>query len=567
MDYVFLLLFLLQLIELPALNATGYQKMQSFKQFSLTLVLAAFALGHEDELISWQAPSQTGRVGKRAENFELSFYHINDVHSHFDEFYPSNGNNCTNQSKGCVGGYARLKTVLDQSRPTKANSLFLDAGDEFQGTLFYNFYKGEKTAQVLNQIGVDAMTLGNHEFDDGDDLLGEFLANLTFPIISANVKSSHPVLNRTIQPYTVIDEYKVAIIGVTVDSSSLSNPSNLTTFSDPIKSVQDTIDSIHATTDIRRIVALTHIGYDQDILLAQQTTGLSLIMGGHSHTALGNMSATPAGAYPTIVNNTANEEVFVVTAYRWGEYLGYIDLVWDNNNRVVEYHGAPIHLDNTTAQDADLQAQVVEWRAPFEEYANEVVGESSVELGQNTCQLEECLMGDIMADAAEAYGKRLDSGVDFSIINAGGIRAAIDAGPITRGEILTAFPFGNSLVSLTRTGQEVWTVMEGIVSGVNQENGLRITSFLQLSSEIRIIYSPEASVGSRLQNVTVGGQAMDLAADYTFITLDYLATGGDNFFKASTDFAILDLQADVLEKHITVQSPINITADGRIAVL
>lgn len=541
--------------------------MLSLKVLSLTSVLAVLALASEDRLISRRAHQQANRLGKRGENFELSFYHINDVHAHFDEFYSSNGNNCTDKSRGCVGGYARVKTVLDESRPTKENSLFLDAGDEFQGTLFYNFYKGEKTAEVLNQIGVDAMTLGNHEFDDGDDVLGQFLENLTFPIVAANVKSSHPALNRTIQPYTIFDEYKVAVIGVTVDSSTLSNPSNLTTFSDPIKSVQDTIDSIHANTDIKRIVALTHIGYDQDVLLAAQTTGLSLIMGGHSHTPLGNMSTAPAGAYPTIVNNTAGEEVFVVTAYRWGEYLGYIDLTWDDCDRVVEYHGAPFHLDNKTAQDAGLQAQIAEWREPFQAYANEVIGESSVELGQDTCQLEECLMGDLMADAAEAYGKALDATVDFAIINAGGIRAAIDVGPITRGEVLTAFPFGNSLVSLTRTGQEVWDVLEGIVSDVNQANGVAITSFLQISSDLRIVYSPAASVGSRLQNVTVGGQAIDLAADYTFITLDYLANGGDNFFTGASDFAVLDLQADVLEDYVAAQSPINIVADGRIAVV
>lgn len=544
------------------------------RSLKLLFLCSVLAVAQEDALISRRTSLKAGRFGKRADilandtgSFELSFYHINDVHAHFDEFFATNGNNCTDRSRGCVGGYARVKTVLDQSRSTKENSLFLDAGDEFQGTLFYNFYKGEKTAEVLNQIGVDAMTLGNHEFDDGDDVLGEFLANLTFPVVSANIKSSHPVLNRTIQPYTIFDQYKVAVIGVTVDSSTLSNPSNLTTFSDPILSVQDTIDDIHATTDIKRIVALTHIGYDQDILLAQQTTGLSLIMGGHSHTPLGNMSSSPAGAYPTIVNNKANEEVFVVTAYRWGEYLGYIDLVWDSNDRVVEYHGAPFHLDNTTAQDIELQHQIVGWRAPFEAYANEVIGESSVDLGQDTCQLEECLLGDLMADAAEAYGKGLDSDVDFAIINAGGVRAAIDAGPITRGEVLTAFPFGNSLVSLTRTGQEIWTVLEGIVSGVNQENGRAVTSFLQLSSAIRITYSPETSVGSRLQSISIDGKEIDLSATYSLITLDYLAGGGDNFFVATTDFAVLDLQADVLETYIATQSPISITLDGRIIVL
>lgn len=536
-------------------------------------LFAVLALAHEDELISPRAAA-AGQLAKRGDsipndtgNFELSFYHINDVHAHFDEFFATNGNNCTDQTRGCVGGYARVKTILDQSRPTKENSLFLDAGDEFQGTLFYNFYKGEKTAEVLNQIGVDAMTLGNHEFDDGDDVLGEFLANLTFPVVSANIQSSHPVLNRTIQPYTIFDQYKVAVIGVTVDSSTLSNPSDLTTFSDPIQSVQRSIDSIHATTDIKRIVALTHIGYEQDILLAQQTTGLSLIMGGHSHTPLGNMSASPAGAYPTIVNNTENEEVFVVTAYRWGEYLGYIDLVWDSNDRVVQYHGAPFHLDNSTAQDEDLQREIVGWRQPFEAYASEVIGESAVDLALDTCWVEECLLGDFMADAAEAYGKSINSNTDFAFINAGGIRAAIDIGPITRGEILTAFPFGNALVSLTRTGQEIWNMLEGVVSGVNQANGLEITSFVQLSSAIRITYSPNASTGSRLQTVVIGGQDIDLSATYKFITLDYLASGGDNILEPTTDFAVLNLQADVLEAYVVTQSPISIAVDGRITVM
>lgn len=107
-------------------------------------------------------------------NYNISLYHLNDVHAHLDEF-SSSGTDCTSPEKGCYGGYARVKTVVDKQRPTKKDSLFLNAGDEFQGTLFFSYYKGEKIAQTLNQLGFDAMTLGNHEFDLGNDVLADFV--------------------------------------------------------------------------------------------------------------------------------------------------------------------------------------------------------------------------------------------------------------------------------------------------------------------------------------------------------------------------------------------------------
>lgn len=264
----------------------------------------------------------------------------------------------------------------------------MNAGDEFQGTLYYTYYGGEKIAETLNELDFDAMTLGNHEFDGGDEELAAFLQNLTFPIVSANIQSNNTVLNETIQPYTIFDEYSLAIIGLTTEETpSISSPGDGTTFSNATEAVQRTIDHIYDTTNITRIAALTHIGYDEDQALAQSTTGLYLIMGGHSHTLLGDMEDAE-GDYPTIVENLDGEEVFIVTAYRWGEYLGYIDVTYDDAGRVLEYHGAPIHLTNTTEQDEDLQEQVDEWRGPFEEFAAEELGQSNVELGQETCQEE-----------------------------------------------------------------------------------------------------------------------------------------------------------------------------------
>lgn len=248
-------------------------------------------------------------------NWNQSFFHINDVHAHLDQFR-SSGTDCEDPSRGCYGGYARVATVVNEIRPTLNSSLFLNAGDEFQGTLFYSYYGGEKIAETLNQIGFDGMTLGNHEFDGGDDMLGEFLENLTFPIISANIKSDHPALNKTIQPYHIYEELGVAVIGVTTETTpNIASPGDGTIFSDAIEAVQNAVDEIRETTNITRIAALTHIGYEEDQRLAEETTGLYLIMGGHSHTPLG-AGEDEEGPYPTITRNKDDEEVFIVTAYR-----------------------------------------------------------------------------------------------------------------------------------------------------------------------------------------------------------------------------------------------------------
>lgn len=454
--------------------------------------------------------------------------------------------------------------MIDERRPDYNSSLLLNAGDEFQGTLFYTYYGGEKIAETLNELEFDAMTLGNHEFDGGDEELAAFLQNLTFPIVSANIESNNTILNETIKPYHIFEEYGLAVIGLTTETTpTISSPGAGTTFSNSTQAVQRTIDHIYETTNITRIAALTHIGYEEDQMLAQSTTGLYLILGGHSHTLLGDMEDAE-GDYPTIVENLDGEEVFIVTAYRWGEYLGYIDVTYDPEGRVLEYHGGPIHLTNETEQDDDLQEQIEEWRVPFEAFAAEEVGQSNVELGQETCQEEECLLGDFMADAMLAYRLNDSDTADFALINAGGIRATIDEGSITRGEVLTSFPFGNAIVELTLTGEEVWTVLEGIVTGVNQNNGEEVTSFFQISTGIQVEYNPDNNNGSKLVSVTVGGEPIDNSTEYNIVTLDYLAGGGDNFFTPTTDFISLDTQETVLIAYIQQESPVDIELDGRI---
>jgi 5'-nucleotidase len=440
----------------------------------------------------------------------------------------------------------------------------VNVGDEFQGTAFFNYWGWEKIAETLNQMGFDAMTIGNHEFDKGDQFLAEFLSNLTFPIISANIHSQNELLNKTVKPYHIFQDKGLALIAVTTETTAdISQPDDTTVFSDAVEAVQNSIDEIKATTNITRIAAITHIGYDKDQELAKATTGLQLIMGGHSHTLLGDMKGAK-GKYPTIANNKDGEEVFIVQAKAWGEYLGYIDVTYDPEGKILAYHGGPIHLDNTTQQDEGLEAQVKEWAAPFAAFAAEKVGETKVDLDQTTCQTQECLLGDYIADAMLDYRKGNNSNPDFAIINAGGVRATIAKGDITRGDVDTSFPFGNAVVEIELSGEDVWNAFEGAVSRFSVVNGKEVTSFFQVSSGIKVQYNPNNANGTKLVSVQIGGEELTNSTTYKIVTVDFLATGGDNIFQETEAGATLDTLAAVLIQYIEKTSPVDIKLDGRI---
>ncbi|KAB5513578.1 Metallo-dependent phosphatase-like protein [Coniochaeta sp. 2T2.1] len=539
--------------------------MASLRNSLLALCAGAAVVLADDHLVSRRHLSK--RFIDEDGNYNMSIIHVNDVHSHFVEF-TSSGTDCTDKAKGCRGGVARISAMATKLREQHPDSLFLNAGDESQGTLFYTYYGAEKIAETLNYMKVDCFVPGNHEFDKGDDHLGDFLENLTFPVISANIVSDHPKLNKTIKPFFIYEQYELAVIGVTTESTpSISKPGNGTKFTNAVQAVQDTVDHIKSTTNIKRIVAVTHIGFQDDRALAKATTGIGMIVGGHSHTLLGNFSKTEGG-YPTIEKSKDGDEVFIVTNWRWGENIGYIDVTWDADGKVVNYNGGPIPLSNLTAQDSELQAKVDEWGKPFEEFGAEVVGSSAVELDQSICQQKECLMGNLIADAMFEYrknGSTPEEAPDFALMNAGGIRASIDDGPVTRKEVLTCFPFSNAVVEAVLTGDFVWKTVEGIVSDKNQQSGATIPTFLQVSSGTEIRYNPAAAVGSRLVSISINGAPLDKAKEYRVVTVDFLATGGDNVYSPVLGaLPVLDTLDEVLVQYLAARSPVTVEIEGRI---
>ena len=242
-------------------------------------------------------------------------YHMNDVHVHLNEFN-AQGSDCA-RGEACYGGSSRLKQYLLDHRPTDRPSMLLDAGDETTGTLYYRAHGHAKIAETLNEMNVTAMCLGNHEFDSGIDKLHAFVDMLNFPVLSANVRVPPPRNGRPsrLGRYHVFPEHGVAVVGVTTEDTALeSKAGHAARFDDAIRSVQDAVDEIYATTDVKRIMLLSHIGYDVDKKLAEETTGLYYIVGGHTDSLLGSMPGAE-GRYPTVVKNKDGENVYIVQAF------------------------------------------------------------------------------------------------------------------------------------------------------------------------------------------------------------------------------------------------------------
>ncbi|PVF98209.1 Metallo-dependent phosphatase [Serendipita vermifera] len=528
-------------------------------------VVTASSAWAKDSLVSKRYLDQLQKRGLDASgNYNITVIHTNDVHSHLDEWRAGRGTDCTPGNE-CISGYARIKQKIKDLRETVTDPVVLNAGDEFQGTLFFTYYGGEKISYTVNEVGYDAMTLGNHEFDRGQGELAAFIRNLTFPLVCANFHTNDTEMSAlNIKPYLVIEKHNLGIIGVitpdTKGTSSGAGPG--TNFTDPVAAVQSAVDELHAQ-NITRIIALTHIGYDKDIELAQKTRGVHMIVGGHSHTLLGNFTSSK-GAYPTIEKNLDNEEVFIVTSYRWGEILGQMSITFDPTGKIVAYEGDPIRLTNTTAQDPQLKAEVAEWRQPFDAMAQEVVGNSSVLLDQSDCQFSECTLGNVITDAMYEYRKNAGGNVDAAIINAGGIRASISEGQVTRGDILTSFPFMNGIADLTWTGQQILDIFEGITSKFSTLSHHETTSFIQVSKQIKFSWNPSNANQTRLITFEINGQQVDPQKNYTLVALDFMATGGDYFWAPRTDFATLDTLDVILANYFQTHSPVTASKEGRI---
>ncbi len=509
-----------------------------------------------------------GLAGGQDESFELTIMHTNDVHGHHEP--QRNGD----------GGAARQATVVRQIRAEGGNSLLLDAGDRFTGTLFHVQWRGEDSVRIMNAIGYDAIVMGNHEFNEGSDGLADFVTSLNFPSVSANIDfSGDSYLAGLVAPSVVLEVggESIGIIGLTTPETVILNlPSKDLVFHENLAEItQEQVDSLSAQ-GIDKIILLSHLGYAPDLEVAQSVSGVDIVVGGHTNTFLSNVYSGALGEYPTVLESASGEPVLVVQANTKTIYLGRLDVEFDGAGLLTDWDGDAILLSRYISPDPEISEVIAELSAPIEALRAQPVGESAIDLtgtSPRLCRIQECLLGNLISDALLEK-----TGADVAIQNGGGIRADIAAGQVSLGDVLNVLPFGNLISTFELSGADLVATLENGVSRVEvDENNNPVVDgasgrFPQVAG-IRYVFDATQEAGSRIVSVEVmqdGAFApLDPEAMYYVASNDYMRGGGDGYAMLDTNAVNPYDQGSPLDQavadYIAANSPINVELDGRIS--
>lgn len=508
-------------------------------------------------------------------DYTLNILHFNDWHSRIE------GNNkyestCSaeEETKGeCIGGAGRLVTAIAQERKKLEgqNVLLLNAGDSFQGSLFYITYKGAAEEEFLNQIKPDAVTLGNHEFDDGESALVPYLDKAQFPVVSANVlPNDKSGAAGKIKPSIVVEVggQKIGIIGaVTNDTPELASPGPNIAIADDVKSITAEVEKLKAQ-GVNKIIAVTHIGYRRERDVIAKIPGIDVVVGGHSHSLLSNTDPKAEGPYPTMVDNPDGSKVPVVQAASYSKYLGEFKVVFDDNGVVKEASGDPIFLDKSITPDPAVLARIKELGAPIEALKNKEVAETTeaIDGSRENCRTKECAMGNLVSDAILDRVK--GQGVEIVVSNGGGLRASIDKGTVTMGEVLTVLPFQNTLATFQISGKDLVAGLENGVSQVEDGAG-RFPQVAGLKYAFDKSVAPNAGRVKSVEVMEGGAWApINPDKDYLVATNNYVRQGGDGYKvfadKAKNAYDYGPGLEQVVADYLAAHRPYTPKLDGRI---
>lgn len=512
------------------------------------------------------------------DDFSIGLMHTNDTHANLDKA----------PKRATV-----IKELRAAYRAEGKPSLLLDAGDVFSGSLYFNKFLGQADLELMNYMKYDMMTFGNHEFDLGETenniALKNFVTKAKFPFITANVDFSKNESFNGLQKKTItagpekgqiyqgiIKEYKGQKIGffglTTEETADIASPGTVA-FANYITSAKAAVKKLE-DRGVNKIVALTHIGFDDneavdnDQLLARNVDGIDVIVGGHSHTKL----EKPVVVDETIVPGKA-EPTIIAQAYQYGDFLGNLDLTFDYKGKLTEYNGSLIDVAKA-AEDARAAEILKPYADQITELKNEEVGANIVnELvnprGEVSVRNSETALGNLITDGMLKKAKEYNAETVIAMQNGGGIRAAINAGPLTVGEVLTTLPFGNTLATVKMTGQEIKDLLEISVGVAPIENG----GFLHVSG-MKFEYSSKLAKGNRVTKMEVnnGGtfETIDPAKTYVIATNAFTAKGGDGLtpfevaYKAGrvTDLGLSDWEN--LRDFTKSLGEVNYNIEGRI---
>ena len=456
----------------------------------------------------------------------LTIVHTNDVHAHL---LPSDAKlqDCDADNTDCLGGYARIKSVIDGIRQTSDNIVVLDAGDRFSGTVFYTLRKSQDVAPLTEQIGYDVLTLGNHEFDDGLGELFKFSQGISAPIVSANVLfPTHAQLSERIVPSVVLNKngLKIGVIGALSEETKLETAkAKEIDITGVIPAVRREVEKL-TRQGVKVLIALTHIGIEADKDLARAVPELDIIVGAHTHTLLSNnhKEDTAYGPYPIVISGVKNAKTLIVTSGVGGHYLGILNTAFDKKGRIVSYTGDTVRLDTTIVPNNAMEQAV----ASVQQSVDKIINEPILHINQDIyltnngkyCS-ETCYVGEFLTDML----KEVAPDADITLLNAGGIRAALPKGQIAFKHVASAYPFDSVGVLVQMTGTELKSYLEhGLKKYLVND---RTNAFLQIAGGT-YQFSPDTKT---VANVMVKGVLVQDDKIYTVLIPSFMAGGGDGF--------------------------------------
>ena len=506
--------------------------------------------------------SHTQRPSLEEDCLALTILHTNDTHSHIAGINKY-GNACFDD-KECRGGLSRIASAIRAAKSQNDNVIALDAGDQFQGTLFYSVNKWPMLAALAQYMPYDAMTLGNHEFDEGCLELTRFLEDIPFPVLAANLKPEKgcPMLKGNYAPYTVLTVrgQKVAIVGIANNEVvNLASACSHTLFEDTVNCLQRTVKELEGQ-GVKHIIALTHIGLADDRELGRSVDGVDIIVGGHSHSYLGPDSEE--GPYPIVEYSPSGQPVLVVSAKRATQYLGELNVSFDKQGVPLAWSGGARELSASEPRNAEISALVKNYATILDEYRNIKVGSHNISMpdGMDACREDDCLGGSLIADAMLEYARPF--GAHVALCNGGSVRAALPAGSISRGDLLSVIPFGNTLVIREITGELLLAALEHGVS----EEGAKGPRLLHTAG-LRYVVDGTRPAGSRVVKAEILDEkdtatSLDPKAHYGIIITDYLARGGDAYEMLKNSKVIpspepidITVVEEYMRKHLPLPQP------------
>lgn len=475
-----------------------------------------------------------------AETTKITIIHTNDTHARL-------------VGTSTEIGFAKIATLIKEAKAANPNTLVLDAGDTLHGMPIVNISKGENAVKVLEAAGYDCMTIGNHDFNYGQERLLELKNISKVEMVSANVLNEKG--ESLFTPYVIkeIDGVKIGIFGLTTPETAYkTSPKNVEglTFADPIEISKKMVEELKDKTDV--IIALVHIGLDESSVvtskeIAENVGGIDVIIDGHSHTLLEK---------GLLINDT-----LIAQTGQYNQNLGYVDIEVKNGEVVGKTARLLAAADAANiAADSDLTKTIEDINEANKSIFDQVIAKTDVYLDglRENVRTKETNLGNLSADAV-----RSASGTDVAFVNGGGIRVDIQPGDITKGRVAELFPFGNTVQVKKISGEDLLGMLELSVSGYPAAQG----AFLQVSG-ISFVFDPSKPANSRVVEANVGDKLLDKTAEYTVAINDFMAIGGDGYemlakYPVAAEFGTYEeIFADYLNSNGTKSSDVS----GRITV-